>query len=782
MPVFADSRLLWQSQVLAQIHDAVVATDLDGNILSWNLAAEQLFGYGEPDAVGRPIDFICHATDRTSLGTHLQAAVQGQGPRNFVGRFRHSSGADLHAEVRMAVLRGEDGEPIGVVSCAHDVTRRLEQEAELRLQSRILDRMGEAVLLTGEAIAILYANPAAWRIFGSGAGGLAGLSIAKLLAAQDNDGDSSVMDEIRRALETQADWSGELECRRLDGSVFAAAASIGRTPLVDGVGWIWVLRDISERKAAEAALREREQSFRSMAEAAPVMVWTMDADGAFTYVNAAWRNQWGLSLAQARAGDWRRRLLPEALANVDRTVGEALRSRKPFHVEFEMTDAQARRRVILKSGAPLGDGDGFRGFIGSSTDITDIRQAEAERRQLDSRMESAQRLESLGVLAGGIAHDFNNLLVSILGFAELAIDELPSNYPSRASIEQVVIAARRAAELTQRILTFSGRARADRTAVNLRDLLLEMVQLLEGGLPEEAKLDVDLTPGLADVAADAAQLRQIVMNLLLNAADAVRERGGEVRLRLYPVVIDNAMSNSMAAPLPPGEGEYACLEVADSGCGMSEETQRKIFEPFFSTKLHGRGLGLASVLGIVRAHQGGIEVESRLAMGSRFRVYLPFHQPEAINPAREPSLLRAPALAGRGAGVLVVDDEIAVLETLKAMLRRRGYRVRTVADRAEALAVVEKAPDAFDIILFDLTMPGIEAAEALARLKLLCPRTPVLLASGYSEDSLSDRLEGRFGAGFLQKPFERERLFEMIDRILAGRPNPPAGRSAKRRA
>ncbi|MBI1353629.1 MAG: PAS domain S-box protein [Acidobacteria bacterium] len=774
---FAEPELLWQSQVLAQIHDAVVATDLDGQILSWNRAAERLFGYSQAEALGQPIDLLYLPADRVPLDGHMRAAALASGAHDFVGRFRHRSGVTLHAEVRLAVLRNQKGAPIGIVSCSHDVTRRVEQESELRLQSEVLDRMCEAVFLTDREGRVLYANPASGRLFGGTEAALVDSTIQSLLEVSDEDERSALMASIGETLDGGEDWTGDLESRRLNGQVFPCSVSIGKAPIRAEVGWIWVLQDITERKRTEYALREREQTFRSMAEAAPVMVWTLDIEGNFEYVNAAWRRQWGLDAKDARAGYWRSRVAVSDRARVEEVLESATRARGAFHVEFQMIDSSGEERVVLMHGAPLGRGATFRGFVGSSTDITDIRRAEEERRRLDSRVQSAQRLESLGVLAGGIAHDFNNLLVSILGFAELAMDDLPADSPSRTSIQQVEIAARRAAELTQQILTFSGRARANRTSVNLRDLLLEMLQLLEAGLPDKARLRVEVPPEVPAVAADPPQVRQVVMNLLLNAADAVSELGGAVTIRLYPVEIEDEPTRRLGLPLAPRGGKYVCLEVSDGGCGMSEETQRKIFEPFFTTKTTGRGLGLASVLGILRAHKGGIEVASRLGEGSRFRVYLPLDAPQVENAA--PVLgLRTDGYPGRGAGILVVDDEPAVLDTLKTMLRRRGYRVRAVSDRAEALRVVEKAPNAFDLIVFDLTMPGMAATEALAKLKQLSPLTPVLLASGYSKESLDERLEGRYGAGFLQKPFKRERLFETFDHILATRPmQPPSGAS-----
>lgn len=765
-----EAELPLQAQILDQVHDAVVATDLNGRILSWNRGAERLYGYGEEEALGLRIEVLFHPEDRVSQIAHLRAPALASGSHSFVGRFRHRSGVSLHAEVRLALLRDNSGNPVGVVSCSQDVTRRIEQEAELRLQSRVLDSMREAVFLTDPEGWVLYANPAAVRIFQAQKGGLVGKSVCGLFAGFDNDNALADWETIQLTLRSNQDWAGDLECMRSDGERFTSSFSVGVVHSASAVGWVWVLQDITSRKRVEAALRHREQMFRSMAEQAPVMVWTLDSSGVFDYVNAAWRQQWGLSSDEARTGKWRDFITTDTLPNLEEALATAIDYQQPFEAEFRMLDASGDERTVLAHGAPLGVGDSFSGFVGSTTDITAIRQAEASRRRLDRRHESAERLESLGVLAGGIAHDFNNLLVSILGFAELAKEDLPDEHPARSSVEQVEIGARRAAELTQQILTFSGRARAETKTVNLGSLLVEMLQLLENSIADRARLTVQSAAPTQDIEGDPSQVRQVVMNLLLNAADAAEEPAGEVRVRLLPIdAYEPTASESVVAAVTPPPGEYVCIEVTDDGRGMDEDTQRKIFEPFFSTKPSGRGLGLASVLGIVRSHKGGIEVESQPGRGATFRVYFPVAQ-RRKEPSTEGKLAVSQGKRFRPCyRALLVDDDEAVLETLTTMLERSGYRVQPVADRAEALKVFSESPSAFDVIIFDLTMPGMKTSEALAGFKSINADIPILLASGYSVESIDQTIDQEHGAGFLQKPFERENLLSAIERLVLRR-------------
>lgn len=761
----AEAELQLQSQILEQVHDAVVATDLDGRILSWNLAAERLYGYSEEEARGLGIEILFHPEDRMSLDAHMRAAALASGSHDFVGRFVHRSGVALYAEVRLAVLRDHERNPIGIVSCSHDVTRRVEQESELQLQSRVLASMGEAVFLTDDEGVVRYANPAATQIFRAATRGLAGTPMRSLLADPDDPNVTATWEALSDRLASQREWACTLECVRRTGERFTAALAIGAIAANGADAWVWVLQDITERKLTEDALRHREQLFRSMAENAPVMVWTLDAEGNIEYANAAWRRHWGLSVREANGAKWRDFITRDTLPAFEAALTSAIEGRSAFEVEYRMLDQSGEERVLLSQGAPRVEGDSFSGFVGSTTDITEIRQAEAARRRLDRQGESAKRLESLGVLAGGIAHDFNNLLVSILGFAELANEDIDEDHPARPSVEQIQIAARRAGELTQQILTFSGRARPETITVNIGSLLLEMLQLLERNIAGRARLVVESGAPTPDIEGDPSQVRQVVMNLLINAADAVNSRDGEVRVRLFPTTIEEKAIGAVVTSVAPRPGRYVCIEVQDNGRGMDEETQRRIFEPFFSTKPGGRGLGLASILGIVRSHKGGIDVESRLGCGSTFRVYFPV---AAVRVRSDESGDEHPpvTVARRRLRVLVIDDDPTVLQTMGKMLGRGGYEVREAGDRAQALEILSEAPERFDAIVFDLTMPGMGAEEALERIKALDDRIPVLLASGYSAESLQERLDVRFGYEFLQKPFRREDLCDAIERIV----------------
>lgn len=393
--------------------------------------------------------------------------------------------------------------------------------------------------------------------------------------------------------------------------------------------------------------------------------------------------------------------------------------------------------------------------------LADRERAEQERLALERKMLEAQKLESLGVLAGGIAHDFNNLLVTMLGNAGLALMEVSPESRARQYLEQVQVAAQRAADLTRQMLAYSGKGRFIIQPLSLNDVIEEMVKLLRVSMSKQATLQLNLAPNLALIPADATQLRQVVMNLITNASDALGERAGTITVSTGSMFVER---NELERIPPVGDlpsGEYVFLEVADTGSGMDAETQARIFEPFFTTKFTGRGLGLAAVLGIMRGHRGAIQVNSVVGEGTTFRLLFPPQDMPLLNvPAYEP----APALLHR-AKILVVDDEAMVRQIIIEMLQRFGYDLLGAENGARALELAETHE--FDCVMLDLTMPGMSSEETLLRLRELYPNLRVILMSGYSEQDAAARFGGTPLDGFVQKPFTPADLVDRVNTALS---------------
>jgi two-component system cell cycle sensor histidine kinase/response regulator CckA len=395
-------------------------------------------------------------------------------------------------------------------------------------------------------------------------------------------------------------------------------------------------------------------------------------------------------------------------------------------------------------------------------DLRPTRRVEAERRTLEQQVERAQRLESLGVLAGGIAHDFNNLLAGILGNAEL-LDECATTADAREGAQAIIAAAQRAAALTRQMLAYAGqRDLGRREPVDIGAVVRELGSLLEATLSKKARLELDIGPGTV-VVGERTTIDQVVMNLLTNASDALGDQPGEIRVRARCVQeLDGRWDGALGSTIRPGD--WVLIEVSDTGVGMDELTRGRVFEPFFSTKEKGHGLGLAACLGIVSAHGGAVLVESELGRGSRFSVVLP-----ASDVAVTAGEKRLPPAGAKPCHVMVVDDEALVRTQLRRTLELRGYTVEEAGGgRAALAALAAKArADLPEVIILDMTMPDLDGAETLRAIRAAGVEVPVVISSGYLDLSIERRLPRGAFQGFLAKPYGATDLVGAIERALA---------------
>ncbi len=387
----------------------------------------------------------------------------------------------------------------------------------------------------------------------------------------------------------------------------------------------------------------------------------------------------------------------------------------------------------------------------------------AEQQRTEERMRQAQKLESLGVLAGGIAHDFNNLLTGIIGNLSLALESEGPTSPRKRYLEDAIHASQRAADLTRQLLAYSGKGRFAIQNVDLSEAVREISSLVKSSISKNVHLILNLADGLPHIEADAAQLQQIVMNLIINAAEAIGpDADGLVMVETGQAQVNEAfLRNAMAAD-GASPGNYVYLEVRDTGCGIDEATLAKIFDPFFTTKFMGRGLGLAAVLGIVRGHRGALRVESTPGKGSAFQVLFPAGGSKDL---RKTAGAQRRELSGRGT-VLVADDEEIVRRIAKSALETRGYSVLLAENGQAAVDVFAKAADKIALVLLDLTMPVMNGAQTLQRLQRIRPEVKVILTSGYDETEAMAAVDGAGLSGFLQKPYTAGQLSEYVGRIL----------------
>lgn len=518
-----------------------------------------------------------------------------------------------------------------------------------------------------------------------------------------------------------------------------------------------------------AELNESRRHFAALLQALPGMAYRCTYDDQLTvlFVSDGSEPLTGWSPEEFRRGDvhFRELVDPEDLERVREATRVALLERGAIEVEYRLRTRDGGRKWVLSRGRGVYAEDGtLRFFEGLAIDISAQKQAEAARLGLERKMLEGQKLESLGLLAGGVAHDFNNLLSSIVGNADLARIALPAGHGAGVSLQAIEAAALRAAELCRQMLAYAGKGRFVIERTDLTALTEDLLPLLRVSLGQQATLKFELARGLPAVSADATQLRQIVMNLVLNAADAVGEKGGEIVLATGVMTADAAWLGAAAAGAGLPAGDYVYLEVRDTGCGMAPEVLARIFDPFFTTKFAGRGLGLAAVLGIVRGHHGALRVSSRPGAGSVFRLLLPpLSAPAAAVPAAGQM---ADTWQGTGR-VIVIDDEEPVRRVLGEMLRGHGLVPALAADGPAGLALLEEEPEAVAFVALDLLMPGMNGEQTLVELRRIRPGLKVLVVSGYSEGDVQRRLAGVGRLVFLAKPFTRQTLDRKLRELMA---------------
>ncbi|MBZ5582569.1 MAG: PAS domain S-box protein [Acidobacteriia bacterium] len=513
---------------------------------------------------------------------------------------------------------------------------------------------------------------------------------------------------------------------------------------------------VAELEAAEARsseIQERITRLADIVESSDDAIIGKDLNGVVQSWNKGAQRVYGYT-AEEMTGNPMSMLLPPDRPNEEDSILAQIRAgQRVDHFETERVRKDGRTVQVSLTISPIKDRGGR--ILGASHIARDVSQ----RRALEQHLRQTQKLESLGVLAGGIAHDFNNLLTGILGNATLAMDSLAAPDPNCRLLADVVKAAESAADLTRQLLAYAGKGRFVVQAVNLSDLIREIRGLIQSSISRTVEVRLELAEDLPAIEADIAQIQQVIMNLVINGAEAVGEgRNGTVVVRTYARQVDEREieNDSRTGHLKPGL--YADLEVRDSGCGMDEATMARIFDPFFTTKFTGRGLGLAAVLGIVRAHQGALKVESVVGQGSVFRVLFP-----AFAGARHKLAIESAAGPLQGMEtVLVVDDEEIVRKTARNALQMYGYTVLAARDGQEGVELFRKHKDQIDLVLLDYTMPVMGGEEALRRIKELQPDAKVLLSSGFNEVETVKRFSGQGLAGFIQKPYAASELIRRI--------------------
>ncbi len=519
-------------------------------------------------------------------------------------------------------------------------------------------------------------------------------------------------------------------------------------------------------KQRTEGLRDSEALYRNLIETTAAVAWELDlASQRFTFISPQIVALSGFPVEDwVDFKFWAEQIHPEDREQAVSYCQTEVDMGQDHAFEYRMFGADGRIIWVRDCVSIIREGGQPSALRGYFIDITEHKLAENERRKLDIQVQRAQKLESLGVLAGGIAHDFNNILMGVLGNADLALTQLPSHSPVYRRVELIFKAARRASELVKQMLAYSGKGKLVVGDFNLNEIIMDMKSLLESSASKKNRLRFELAEDLPSVEADITQLRQIMLNLVINASEAIGK--GDGLITITTSIRDYGLKPSETfANLSQLRASDSCvvLEVSDTGCGMDDETRARIFDPFFSTKFTGRGLGLAAVLGIVRGHAAEIGVNSEPGRGTTFTVLFP----ALDRPAKSIVEERSNPVSSQNTGtILVVDDEEMVRSVTSEILECLGYSVLLAEDGVKAVEVFKKYHDEIACVLLDLTMPKMGGKETFIELQKIKDDVPIILCSGYSEQDLENQFRDSKPSGFLQKPFEIALLNEKMREIL----------------
>jgi PAS domain S-box-containing protein len=500
-----------------------------------------------------------------------------------------------------------------------------------------------------------------------------------------------------------------------------------------------------ERIRAEESVRASDAHFRILADSAQIVTWISGPDNTGVFYNK-WATAFsGRTTEQLSGTGWMEIVHPDDRDSYVATCFAAFDSRQPFSAEARMRRADGEYRWCLVSGVPRVVDGVYQGHVGTSLDITDLKLAYEQRF-------NAQRLESLGLLAARIAHDFNNLLGAMVVRAESALGDLQPDAPAAEDMKQILLTARRAADIISQTITFARDENVSSSAVDLSDMVTQMVELLKISISKAAILKLDLASNLPHIDANAAAIQQVIMNLVINASKALEDKPGQITIRTAP------------GPRRADSAATVRLEVEDTGCGMTDEVKARIFDPFFTTRFTGHGLGLSAVQGIIRRLGGSIEVESTPGKGSRFVILLPCDSAR-ISPMAKP--VSPPRSATAPGVVLLIEDEDSLRLVVAKLLRKRGFQVIEAADGVAALQSMKSDPGGIGVVLLDLTLPGMPGSEIFDELRRIRPDVKVVLCTAFSREKVAEEFGARDIQGFIRKPYQIAELEELILQVSA---------------
>jgi PAS domain S-box-containing protein len=784
-----------QALIVEHLYDGIIVTDPAGTILEWNPAAERMFGYSRAEALGQSVEILNRPGEGPAITQAIRAGMRSRGQWSGELKVLAKDGTEREVEAIVIALRDARGKKIGRVSVNRDIT---EQRRSERIRSAtfliseaanstdrphdlfraIHDIVGELMPAKNFYIALYdtTTDTVSFPYFvdehdaagdpkrlGKGLTEYVLRTGQPLLVTPEHAQDLEKEGKVEMIGTPSLDWLG-VPLKVGDRTLGVLAVQSYSPGVRYGEHEKHILQFVStqvamaiSRKRVEEEQRRQQEFLRQVLDLNPNLIFVKDWDGRFTLVNRALADLYGTTpdaLVGHRDADFNPNT--QEVEQFLRDDREAMTSGQPkFILEETNTDARTgQRRWFQVIKVPLRSAEGDPQVLGVATEIT-------HRKELESQLRQAQKMEAVGQLAGGIAHDFNNVLTAVLGYTRLLLKDESLPAQARGDVQEIEQAARRAASLTQQLLAFSRKQMLQLTVLDVNEVVQGMRSLLRRLIGEHITLVATLDPHPMLVRADLGQLQQVIVNLSVNARDAM-PAGGTLTIASAAVQLESSFVSARPGSQP---GPHILLQVTDTGTGMDAETRGRVFEPFFTTKAVGKGsgLGLATVYGIVKQSGGYIDVSSEPARGSVFTVYLP-RVTDAVPAPAEPVVPEPPGAGGET--VLLVEDETGVRSLARRALQRFGYRVIEAGNGAEALMVARREPERIDLLLTDVVMPEMGGPELAQMLRRERPATRVLYTSGYPDTAGLQEEVREATVAYLPKPYTPEELAKKVREVL----------------
>jgi PAS domain S-box-containing protein len=741
------------------IRDFIYTHDLNGRFLTVNRAAAQSLGYDPEDLIGKPISEFMLPEYQEGFYKDYLVRIKKKGSFKGISQYRAKDGTKHSIEYSNFLIHREEQESY-VYGSGREITERIRMEEELRQSEEryrtLFEQSKDAIYVTTREGVFVAVNQSFLDLFGYSRKEL------QRVRAQQMYADSDDRLVFQREIESNGSVSDfELKLRKKDGSLMDClfTATVRRAEDRGILGYQGIIRDITEHKRADEAIKQSEAKYRTILEAMEEGYFEVDLAGNLTFFNDALCKISKYPRDKLMGMNNRDYTAPEIAERMYQIFNQIFRTGEPSKImDYEVTGKDGTTIILEISaylmrdhkGAPIG----FRGIV---RDVTERKRAEQEQKKLEAQLQQIQRMESIGTFAGGIAHNFNNILMGISGNTSLLLletDPADPHYQRLQDIEKMVDSA---SKLTRQLLGYARGGTYEVRPTDLNQVIMETANTF-GAAKKDISIHQELAEGLCMVRADQGQIEQVLLNLFMNAGDAM-PRGGELFIKSTNVTHKDMSAKAYSVKA----GTYALITVRDTGVGMDKKTAEHLFEPFFTTKGFGKGtgLGLASTYGIIKAHGGYIDVDSKEGQGATFYVYLPASEkmPE------EPGKHWEPIVKGSGT-ILLVDDEAMLLEVGSQVLMELGYTVLAAHGGREAVEIYKEHRDLIDLVILDMIMPDMGGGKAFDRLKEINPAVKVLLSSGYSIEGQAQEIMARGCDGFIQKPFRIEELSQKIREIV----------------